>query len=112
MTKEEFEEKYGKEGIYHKLSDYWIVLILATLFTKSKLDSLDSVHWTLILSTTLFVVLKMTSVISWSWLWIFSPIWIPLALLFLAAIIVQILFYSVSKNINTAAREEDEAMRD
>lgn len=30
--------------------------------------------------TTLFIVLKLLGIVSWSWVWIFSPIWIPIAI--------------------------------
>ena len=38
--------------------------------------------------TLLFVGLKLGKVISWSWLWVLSPIWIPLALIIIIAVIV------------------------
>ena len=31
--------------------------------------------------TAVFAVLKTTKVLSFSWVWVFSPIWIPVALL-------------------------------
>ena len=31
--------------------------------------------------TVVFVVLKLTDVIDWSWWWVFSPLWIPIAIL-------------------------------
>ena len=37
----------------------------------------------------IFLVLKLTHVIDWAWVWIFSPVWIPLAL---AASIILISF--------------------
>jgi len=37
--------------------------------------------------TIVFAVLKLTEVIDWSWWWIFSPLWIPLALILLIVII-------------------------
>ena len=30
--------------------------------------------------TLIFLILKLTHVIDWAWIWIFSPIWIPLAI--------------------------------
>lgn len=33
------------------------------------------------LLTIVFIVLKLTKYIDWSWLWVFSPLWIPVALL-------------------------------
>lgn len=40
------------------------------------------------LLTIAFIVLKLTHVIEWSWLWVLSPIWIPLAIFILGAIII------------------------
>lgn len=37
-----------------------------------------------------FLVLKLTGVIQWSWWWVFSPIWIPLALLLGLALAVLV----------------------
>ena len=28
-----------------------------------------------------FIVLKLCGVINWSWWWVFSPVWIPLAII-------------------------------
>jgi len=36
----------------------------------------DSVLWAL---TLIFLILKLTGVISWSWWWVFSPLWLPIA---------------------------------
>lgn len=38
-----------------------------------------------------FLVLKLCKVISWSWVWVCSPLWIPLALMVVLAIIAAIL---------------------
>ena len=38
-----------------------------------------------------FLVLKLTEKIDWSWWWVTSPIWIPVALVFVMAIIVGII---------------------
>ena len=40
---------------------------------------------------TLFIVLKLTKFISWSWLWVFAPLWIPIALLFLIFAVMGVL---------------------
>lgn len=32
------------------------------------------------LLTIVFLTLKLTNTIAWSWWWVFSPLWIPLAL--------------------------------
>lgn len=34
----------------------------------------------LALLTLVFLVLKLTGVIGWSWWWVFSPLWLPAAL--------------------------------
>jgi hypothetical protein len=39
------------------------------------------------LLTVLFVGLKLTNVIAWSWWWVLSPLWIPLLLVIIIAII-------------------------
>lgn len=39
----------------------------------------------LALLTAIFVGLKLASVIDWSWWWVLSPLWLPWAVLFLAA---------------------------
>lgn len=38
------------------------------------------------LLTVVFVTLKLLGKITWSWWWIVSPIWIPLAVLFIVAV--------------------------
>lgn len=38
----------------------------------------------------LFIALKLTGVIGWSWLWVLSPLWIPLALLVVIAVVAAI----------------------
>ena len=40
------------------------------------------------LLTIAFIVLKLTGVISWSWVWVLAPIWIPLAIAFVALFII------------------------
>jgi len=42
------------------------------------------------LLTLLFIGLKLGHVINWSWLWVLSPIWIPLAMLFIILVFVLI----------------------
>jgi hypothetical protein len=51
------------------------------------------------LLTILFVTLKVTKIISWSWWWIFSPLWTPIALIIIAAIVILIIFKVTHKNI-------------
>lgn len=47
--------------------------------------------------TIVFIVLKLCKVISWSWLWVFSPIWLPLALA-ITFVIVAMIISSKFKN--------------
>jgi hypothetical protein len=44
-----------------------------------------------ILLTIIFIVLKCCKLIVWSWIWVLCPIWIPLAILGVIAIIGFIL---------------------
>jgi Flp pilus assembly protein TadB len=44
----------------------------------------------LLLATAALVVLKILEIIVWSWFWVFSPLWIPAALLLLLLIIAFI----------------------
>lgn len=34
-----------------------------------------------------FIVLRLTKAIEWSWIWVLAPIWIPVALALLVAIL-------------------------
>lgn len=38
----------------------------------------------------IFITLKLTGHIAWSWLWVLAPFWVPIALIFIAALIVYI----------------------
>lgn len=40
------------------------------------------------LLTIAFVVLKLCGVIAWSWVWVFAPMWIPLTLAFVCAVVI------------------------
>lgn len=40
------------------------------------------------LLTIAFVILKLCKVIDWSWWWVFSPIWIPLAIIIVIGILI------------------------
>jgi len=46
-----------------------------------------------------FLVLKLMHVIAWSWWWIFSPIWIPIAIAVIAVIVILAIFKKTHKNI-------------
>jgi hypothetical protein len=37
-----------------------------------------------------FLVLKLTHTIDWSWWWVTSPLWIPLVLVIVIAIVVEL----------------------
>ena len=41
--------------------------------------------------TIVFIVLKLLHKISWSWFWVLSPIWIPLSVSFIFAILYVII---------------------
>lgn len=43
------------------------------------------------LLTVLFIGLKLGHVIDWSWWWVLSPLWIPLAVVLLVAIIAGLI---------------------
>ena len=49
------------------------------------------------LLTIVFIVLKLCKVISWSWIWVFSPIWIPLALA-ITFVVVAMIISSIRKS--------------
>ena len=49
------------------------------------------------LLTIVFIVLKLCKVISWSWLWVFSPIWLPLALA-ITFVIAAMIISSIRKS--------------
>ena len=42
------------------------------------------------LMTIVFIVLKLFKVISWSWLWVFSPLWISVALFFVLILVALV----------------------
>lgn len=39
------------------------------------------------LLATVFIVLKLTEVIAWSWWWVLSPLWIPVCMFLVIAIL-------------------------
>lgn len=41
--------------------------------------------------TVLFIGLKLTEHIAWSWLWVLSPMWIPLAVIVVALVILGLI---------------------
>lgn len=48
------------------------------------------------LLTILFISLKLTHYIDWSWWWVLSPIWLPLCILSVLALIVFIIYFILS----------------
>ena len=52
----------------------------------SKSESSSGVSF-LGLLTIVFIALKLTDHIDWAWWWVFSPIWIPWAVIILVALI-------------------------
>ena len=47
--------------------------------TSNNVNVTVSIPWMTLL-TVMFIVLKLTNLIAWSWWWVFSPIWIPVAI--------------------------------
>lgn len=45
------------------------------------------------LVTIVFIVLKLCKVIDWSWWWVFSPIWIPFAIIIVIGLLMSILYF-------------------
>ena len=43
------------------------------------------------LTTIIFLILRWTHVIDWQWVWIFSPLWISMALNLVIAIIIDVI---------------------
>lgn len=41
----------------------------------------------------LFIGLKLGGVIAWSWLWVLAPLWIPLAIVTVVAVVVGIVVF-------------------
>lgn len=39
----------------------------------------------------LFIGLKLTGYINWSWIWVLSPLWVPLAVLLVALMVVFVI---------------------
>ena len=42
------------------------------------------------LLTIVLVALKLMGYVAWSWLWVLSPIWLPVAILMLAPLVVVV----------------------
>ena len=40
-----------------------------------------------------FIVLKLVGVITWSWLWVLSPLWIPLIVLVVWALVCVFVYF-------------------
>lgn len=52
-----------------------------------------------------FLILKLAGKISWPWWWVFSPLWIPVALVCLGIILVVI--YLVISNLTKGNEDEE-----
>lgn len=46
----------------------------------------------------LFIALKLCGVIEWSWAWVFAPLWVPLALFAVFAVVALIVCAIVDKS--------------
>lgn len=51
------------------------------------------------LLTIAFIVLKLCKVITWSWVWVLAPLWIPIALLALIALILLVISFITPPDI-------------
>jgi hypothetical protein len=54
--------------------------------------------------TLIFITLKLTGHIAWSWWWVLSPLWIPVAIVLLIAIIFGI-FVAFGGTLNVRKRK-------
>lgn len=45
--------------------------------------------------TLIFITLKLLGAITWSWWWVLSPLWIPVAILLVIALVIVI--YMIGK---------------
>ena len=63
-----------------------LLFLLSEIMSSSSSSSSGGIGFTGLL-TVLFVGLKLTNVIAWSWWWVLSPLWIPLLLVIIIAII-------------------------
>lgn len=59
----------------------------------------------LTISFLVLLTLKLAKVIAWSWWWVFSPLWIPIALAIWAAIIIFVVFGVTHKNIKVYSNQ-------
>ena len=58
------------------------------------------------LLTLVFITLKLIGTIDWSWLWVLSPIWIPIALVFLI-LLIQLTIAALGST-NDKNKDDDE----
>ena len=58
------------------------------------------------LLTIVFITLKLIGTIDWSWLWVLSPIWIPIALVFLI-LLIQLTIAALG-SANDKNKDDDE----
>ena len=58
------------------------------------------------LLTIVFITLKLIGTIDWSWLLVLSPIWIPIALVFLI-LLIQLTIAALS-SVNDKDKDDDE----
>jgi len=49
----------------------------------------------------IFLTLKISKIITWSWWWIFSPLWIPIAISVIVILIILLIYAATHKNIKT-----------
>lgn len=55
-----------------------------------------------------FISLKLCKVIAWSWWWVFSPVWVPLAIVLIVAVFIFLyLSREMRKNPNLMDGTDD-----
>ena len=59
------------------------------------------------LLTIVFITLKLIGTIDWSWIWVLSPIWIPIALVFLI-LLIQLTIAALSSVSNKNEDDNEE----
>ena len=76
-----------------------MMTMLGCIFVKNNNMSKEQTTFNSSILTILFVVflvLKLTGNINWSWWWVTSPLWIPVAAVFIL-IVIALVFYNTEK---------------
>lgn len=66
-------------------------MTMTTMITKYTMTNYKSIEMSPIgVLLILFIVLKLTNTINWSWLWVLSPLWIPVAIVVVIAVLTTL----------------------